>query len=37
VKRIVDRLEGKVSCRNHPEGGAEMTVKLPVQPRSVTM
>jgi len=35
VKRIVDRLEGKVSCRNHPDGGAEMTVMLPVQPRSV--
>jgi len=33
VKRIIDRLEGKASGRNHPEGGAEMTIVLPVRAR----
>ncbi|MBW1779683.1 MAG: PAS domain S-box protein [Deltaproteobacteria bacterium] len=32
VKRIVDRLEGKVLVGNHPEGGAEITIVLPVRP-----
>ena len=34
VKRIVDRLEGKISGANHPEGGAEITILLPVRPGS---
>jgi two-component system sensor histidine kinase PilS (NtrC family) len=32
VKRIIDRLGGKTSARNHPEGGAEITIVLPVRP-----
>jgi len=32
VKRIVDRLEGKIYGANHPEGGAEITILLPVRP-----
>ena len=32
VKRIVDWLEGKISGANHPEGGAEITIFLPVRP-----
>jgi two-component system, NtrC family, sensor histidine kinase PilS len=31
VKRIIDRLEGKASGRNHPGGGAEITIVLPVR------
>ncbi len=31
VKRIIDRLEGKASGRNHPGGGAEITIILPVR------
>jgi len=31
VKRIIDRLQGKASGRNHPRGGAEITIVLPVR------
>ncbi len=30
VKRIVEQLNGKISGRNHPEGGAEITIVLPM-------
>jgi len=32
VKRIIDRLGGKTSARNHPAGGAEIRIVLPVRP-----
>ncbi|MCF8082501.1 MAG: PAS domain-containing protein [Deltaproteobacteria bacterium] len=32
VKRITQLLGGEVSARNHPEGGAEITIRLPVVP-----
>jgi two-component system sensor histidine kinase AtoS len=32
VKRIIDRLEGRIFGGNHPEGGAEITILLPVRP-----
>ncbi|MCF8119373.1 MAG: ATP-binding protein, partial [Deltaproteobacteria bacterium] len=32
VKRITQLLEGEVSARNHPEGGAEITIRLPLVP-----
>jgi two-component system sensor histidine kinase PilS (NtrC family) len=34
VKRIVEGLQGKVSGRNHPEGGAEITILLHSSPPS---
>lgn len=36
VKRIVDLLEGEISGGNHPGGGAEITLLLPVRPRSMS-
>jgi len=36
VKRIVDRLGGQVSAANHPKGGAEITILLPVGPEPLT-
>ena len=30
VKRIIDRLDGKISGANHPGGGAEITILLPL-------
>jgi two-component system sensor histidine kinase PilS (NtrC family) len=32
VKRIIDGLEGKVEGINHIEGGAEITLTLPMTP-----
>ena len=37
VKRIVDRLEGQISGANHPEGGAEIRILLPVRPEHVVL
>lgn len=34
VKRIVDSLDGKISGRNHPSGGAEITISLPIRPNA---
>ncbi len=31
VKRIIDQLEGRVSGNNHPEGGAEIVIVLPLK------
>ena len=36
VKRIVDSLKGSVHGRNHPEGGAEITILLSMQPKQAT-
>ena len=33
VKRIIDQLEGRVSGNNHPEGGAEIVIVLPLKHR----
>ena len=33
VKRIVDQLQGRISGGNHPEGGAEIVIILPVGSR----
>jgi two-component system sensor histidine kinase PilS (NtrC family) len=35
VKRIVEGLEGEVHGRNHEDGGAELTLELPLSPRGV--
>ena len=37
VKRIVDRLEGQISGSNHPGGGAEIRILLPVRAISSTI
>jgi two-component system sensor histidine kinase PilS (NtrC family) len=37
VKRIVDRLGGKTWARNHDQGGAEITILLPVRPMPAAM
>jgi two-component system, NtrC family, sensor histidine kinase PilS len=37
VKRIVDRLGGKTWARNHDQGGAEITILLPVRPMPAPM
>jgi len=32
VKGILDRLHGEIRAKNHPEGGAEITILLPISP-----
>lgn len=31
VKRIIDQLQGRISGRNHPDGGAEIAIILPME------
>lgn len=37
VKRIIDRLEGQISGANHPGGGAEIRILLPVRPEHAVL
>ena len=32
VKRIVEELQGEVTGSNHPEGGAQVTIRIPISP-----